>query len=221
MKKHIRNLDVGAQLLVRGLVRAEERGPVRLESQSATAFCGQSQMPSFVSFVHTWRQYLCQIISFCRIESRQQLRLCNRLHQMSRRLARWLLTAQDRVDSATLEITLDFLATDRPSVTLAARRIQAKKAIRYRRASIDIVNRKRLESLTCQCYRAVQQLNGRLGLDWWESPGKQTAVLRTRRLHPWSARSGNVFERCRHRDRESPSGNDCRAILRAPTPTGR
>jgi Crp-like helix-turn-helix domain len=98
-----------------------------------------------------------------------QTAACNRLHQVSRRLARWLLMAQDRVDSGTLEITHDFLATmlgtDRPSVTLAARRLQAKKAIRYRRARIDIVNRKRLESLTCQCYHAVQQLNGRLGLD--------------------------------------------------------
>ena len=98
-----------------------------------------------------------------------QTAACNRLHQVSRRLPRWLLMAQDRVDSGTLEITHDFLATmlgtDRPSVTLAARSLQAKKAIRYRRASVDIVNRKRLESLTCQCYGAVQQLNGRLGLD--------------------------------------------------------
>jgi hypothetical protein len=98
-----------------------------------------------------------------------QTAACNRLHQVSRRLARWLLMAQDRVESGTLEITHDFLATmlgtDRPSDTLAALRLQAKKAIRYRRASADIVNRKRLESLTCQCYRAVQQLNGRLGLD--------------------------------------------------------
>jgi CRP-like cAMP-binding protein len=97
-----------------------------------------------------------------------QTAACNRLHRVSRRLARWLLMAQDRTDSATLPLTHDFLATmlgtDRPSVTLAARALQGKKAIRCRRASVAVLDRKRLESLSCECYRAVQQLNGHLGL---------------------------------------------------------
>ena len=56
------------------------------------------------------------------------------------------------------------LGTDRPSVTLAARELQGKRAIRYRRASVEIVHRKRLERLACECYRVVQKLNAQLDL---------------------------------------------------------
>ncbi|MGH9401423.1 MAG: Crp/Fnr family transcriptional regulator, partial [Terriglobia bacterium] len=49
-----------------------------------------------------------------------QTAACNRLHELVQRLARWLLMAQDRVDSGTLSLTHDFLATmlgtDRSSV---------------------------------------------------------------------------------------------------------
>jgi len=50
-----------------------------------------------------------------------QTAACNRLHGIEQRLARWLLMTQDRVDSGSLRITHDFLATmlgtDRPSVS--------------------------------------------------------------------------------------------------------
>src|ERR1017187_4220542 len=62
-----------------------------------------------------------------------QTAACNRLHDIEQRLARWLLMAQDRVDSASLPITHDFLATmlgtDRPTVSLAAGVLQRKKLI--------------------------------------------------------------------------------------------
>jgi CRP-like cAMP-binding protein len=97
-----------------------------------------------------------------------QTAACNRLHDVAQRLARWLLMAQDRVDSGTLPITHDFLAimlgTDRPSVSLAAAALQEKRVIRYRRGSVEILNRKNLEASACVCYGVVQQLNGELGL---------------------------------------------------------
>jgi CRP-like cAMP-binding protein len=97
-----------------------------------------------------------------------QTAACNRLHDVAQRLARWLLMAQDRVDSGTLPITHDFLAimlgTDRPSVSLAAAALQEKRIIRYRRGTVQILNRKKLETSACVCYGVVQQLNGELGL---------------------------------------------------------
>src|ERR1039458_3132693 len=64
-----------------------------------------------------------------------QTAACNRLHGIEQRLARWLLMAQDRVDSESLPITHDFLATmlgtDRPTVSLAAGVLQRKKLIEY------------------------------------------------------------------------------------------
>ena len=97
-----------------------------------------------------------------------QTAACNRLHDITRRLARWLLMAQDRVDAGCLAITHDFLATmlgtDRPSVSLAAADLQRKEIIDYTRGAVRILNRKRLEQSACECYRIIQQFNGEIGL---------------------------------------------------------
>ena len=98
----------------------------------------------------------------------EQTAACNRLHDIQQRLARWLLMTQDRVDSESLPITHDFLATmlgtDRPSVSTAAGVLQKKKLIEYTRGSVKIVNRKKLENSACECYGITQQYNGELGL---------------------------------------------------------
>jgi CRP-like cAMP-binding protein len=95
-----------------------------------------------------------------------QTAACNRLHKIEKRLARWLLVAQDRLDSGIVPITHDFLATmlgtDRPSVTLAARTLQREEIIGYARGSLKIVNRKKLEQFACECYAVVSQYNGGL-----------------------------------------------------------
>jgi CRP-like cAMP-binding protein len=97
-----------------------------------------------------------------------QTAACNRLHGIEQRLVRWLLMTQDRVDSESLPITHDFLATmlgtDRPSVSLAAGVLQKKKLIEYTRGAVKIVNRKKLEKSACECYGITQQYNGELGL---------------------------------------------------------
>jgi CRP-like cAMP-binding protein len=97
-----------------------------------------------------------------------QTAACNRLHDIEQRLARWLLMTQDRVDSGSLPITHDFLATmlgtDRPTVSLAAGVLQRKKLIEYARGAVKILNRKKLEDSACECYGIIQQYNGELGL---------------------------------------------------------
>src|SRR6202795_4875123 len=97
-----------------------------------------------------------------------QTAACNRLHDIGQRLARWLLMTQDRVDSGSLPITHDFLATmlgtDRPSVSLAAGALQRRGLIEYTRGAVKIVNRKKLEDSACECYRVIQQYDGEIGL---------------------------------------------------------
>ena len=97
-----------------------------------------------------------------------QTAACNRLHDIEQRLARWLLMTQDRVDSGSLPITHDFLATmlgtDRPTVSLAAGALQRKELIEYTRGAVKIVNRKKLEDSACECYGVIQQYDGELGL---------------------------------------------------------
>ena len=97
-----------------------------------------------------------------------QTAACNRLHDIGQRLARWLLMTQDRVGSGSLPITHDFLATmlgtDRPTVSVAAGVLQRKKLIEYTRGAVKIVNRKKLEDSTCECYGVIRQYDGELGL---------------------------------------------------------
>ena len=92
-----------------------------------------------------------------------QTAACNRLHKIEERLSRWLLIAQDRIDSGIVPITHDFLATmlgtDRPSVTVAAGMLQREGIIEYTRGSVRILNRKKLESFACECYALIKQYN--------------------------------------------------------------
>jgi len=93
---------------------------------------------------------------------------CNRLHNLEQRLSRWLLLTQDRVDSGSLEITHDFLATmlgtDRPSVSLAANSLQKKGVIEYMYGGVKILNRKKLERSACECYDVIHQFDGEFAL---------------------------------------------------------
>jgi CRP-like cAMP-binding protein len=90
-----------------------------------------------------------------------QTAACNRLHEVEKRLARWLLMAQDRVRSELLPITHDFLATmlgtDRPSVSLAAGVLQKAGMIEYSRGSVKILNRAELEKAACECYGVIRR----------------------------------------------------------------
>jgi CRP-like cAMP-binding protein len=97
-----------------------------------------------------------------------QTAACNRLHDIQERLSRWLLMTQDRVDSGTLPITHDFIATmmgtDRSTVSLAAAVLQKKGILEYVRGAVKIVNRRKLEKSACECYDVIRQFEGDLGL---------------------------------------------------------
>ena len=97
-----------------------------------------------------------------------QTAACNRLHDIQQRLSRWLLMTQDRVDSAALPITHDFIATmmgtDRSTVSVAASVLQKKGIIEYVRGAVKIVNRRKLEQSSCECYEAIRRFEGDLGL---------------------------------------------------------
>jgi CRP-like cAMP-binding protein len=97
-----------------------------------------------------------------------QTAACNRLHSVEQRLARWLLVTRDRVDSGFLPITHDFLATmlgtDRPTVSLAASVMQKKGILEYKRGAVKILDRKKLQECSCECYQVIEQFNPVLGI---------------------------------------------------------
>ena len=82
---------------------------------------------------------------------------CHRFHTARQRLARWLLAASDRTQTARIELTQERLAQvlgiQRTWVTVASVALQDAGAIKSRHGRITIIDRRRLESLTCECYR--------------------------------------------------------------------
>ena len=90
----------------------------------------------------------------------QQTAACNALHSIDTRLARWLLQSQDRSANGnpitlTQEFLSEMLAVRRTSVTEFAKALQDQGLIKYRRGSIEILNRAGLEKKACECYSAV------------------------------------------------------------------
>lgn len=83
---------------------------------------------------------------------------CNSYHSIVERLARWLLTMHDRVERDELALTHDMLSqmltATRPRVSLAAAKLRGMQIIDYRRRTIRILDRKRLEQISCECYEA-------------------------------------------------------------------
>ncbi|HUR80547.1 MAG TPA: Crp/Fnr family transcriptional regulator [Thermoanaerobaculia bacterium] len=91
---------------------------------------------------------------------------CIRRHDVSARLARWLLMSSDGIDSKELPLTQEFLATmlgvRRAGVTEAAAKLQNEGWIRYSRGFVEIVDRAALEGASCECYRNVRSEYERL-----------------------------------------------------------
>ena len=85
---------------------------------------------------------------------------CNRLHTTDQRLSRWLLMTQDRLDSAELPLTHEFLAqmlgVRRQSVSEAAEELQGRGLIHYRRGCVSVLNRQLLEDTACECYGVIR-----------------------------------------------------------------
>jgi CRP-like cAMP-binding protein len=87
--------------------------------------------------------------------------VCNAIHTIEKRFAKWLLESRDRVESDQLDLTQEFIATmlgaNRPSVSVVANALQAAGLIKYRRGKITILDSQGLEDTACECYEIVKR----------------------------------------------------------------
>jgi CRP-like cAMP-binding protein len=90
-----------------------------------------------------------------------QTAVCNRHHTIDQQLCRWLLLSMDRLSHNRLTMTQEFisnmLGVRRSGVTAAASKLQQLGVIRYERGLITVLDRPRLETLSCECYGAVKK----------------------------------------------------------------
>lgn len=95
-----------------------------------------------------------------------QTAVCNRHHSIDQQLCRWLLLSLDRLNgphlTMTQELIANMLGVRREGVTDAAGKLQKMGVIEYKRGSITVLDRPRLEQLSCECYAVVKKETDRL-----------------------------------------------------------
>jgi CRP-like cAMP-binding protein len=105
----------------------------------------------------TLNRYMCVIVA-----QLAQTAVCNSFHRIEARLARWLLMTQDRAHTDRLSLTHGLLATmlgvRRSGISIAAATLQTRKMIHYSRGEITILDRGRLEIVSCECYGAAKKI---------------------------------------------------------------
>jgi CRP-like cAMP-binding protein len=93
------------------------------------------------------------------LEQVTQNLVCNRLHPIEQRLAKWLLIVRDRIDTDHLHLTQEFLShmlgVHRPGVTVAVAALELDALILHGRNSIKIQDRAGLLLRSCECYQAL------------------------------------------------------------------
>jgi CRP-like cAMP-binding protein len=96
---------------------------------------------------------------------------CMTSHHLGPRLARWLLTCEDRVNSSSMALTQEEMGMMagalRGSISLTASEFKVAGLIAYSRGHLAILDRARLERLACECYHnhALARSPDRLALE--------------------------------------------------------
>ena len=93
--------------------------------------------------------------------SSQQFTVCNAMHSVLERCARWIAMTADRVGKPQFSLTHEFLAimlgVRRASVTEAADQLHQMGAIDYSRGVVTFVDAVVLEGIACECYKASKE----------------------------------------------------------------
>jgi len=104
------------------------------------------------------RQKLMNYVQALLVQHSQTV-LCNALHRLEERLARWLLLAHDRLDDDVIPLTHELFATmlgvRRAGVTTALAEFESTGAVRRNRGAVEITNRPLLQQKACECYQII------------------------------------------------------------------
>jgi CRP-like cAMP-binding protein len=86
---------------------------------------------------------------------------CNSLHLVEERFCRWLLHTADRAESDQFalkqELLSEMLGVRRTTITDTAKALQGQGAIAYSRGKLEILDRRLLQRLSCECYQMLKR----------------------------------------------------------------
>ncbi|MEX2273282.1 MAG: Crp/Fnr family transcriptional regulator [Vicinamibacterales bacterium] len=92
---------------------------------------------------------------------------CTGLHSLQQRCARWMLTTLDRVSEDRFAVTHEFLAmllgSRRPSISVVLEDFQKRGVIRVERGRVLVADRKKLATVSCECYEVIRQHYAQVG----------------------------------------------------------
>lgn len=95
-----------------------------------------------------------------------QTAVCNRHHSIEQQFCRRLLLCLDRVTGNEMHMTHELIAgmlgVRREGVTEAAGHLQKAGIIEYSRGHIRVMDRARLEEMSCECYGVITRESARL-----------------------------------------------------------
>jgi len=102
------------------------------------------------------------LVSYCRdwiLRQAQQMAACNAIHTADERFCRWLFQACERIDTNTISVTQETIASllgiRRTTVTLIAQKFQTEGLIQYRRGKIAVLDRVQLRAAACKCCNSL------------------------------------------------------------------
>ncbi|HEX8570459.1 MAG TPA: Crp/Fnr family transcriptional regulator [Caulobacteraceae bacterium] len=109
------------------------------------------------------------LVEFQMTESRQS-GMCQAIHSVEPRLARWLVESYERADGRNpMPLTQEFigamLGVQRTTVTAFAGQLQKAGLIQYQRGRVEITDLAGLEARACECRQAIRDQRRRLRLD--------------------------------------------------------
>jgi CRP-like cAMP-binding protein len=138
-------------------------GTERMAYRAMVQIPGQALKISQIALKrHAWEHgiFCNQLLRYWQVLHNQitQSVVCSRFHTFEQRLCRWLLMTADRVNRNDFPVTHEFLSlmlgANRATVTVAFGSFKEAGLISHRRGLITILDRKRVEDVACECYRA-------------------------------------------------------------------
>ena len=141
-----------------------KEGPFIIRCEMLTAGAGHRMSPEAFDEEFSRGERLHQLVlnrMEARITETAQTALCNQMHTMEERLARWLLTLADRLHSDELRVTHDhvanMLAVRRAGVTGVVGALREAGLVEAGRGTVTILNREEMEARACECYAVIRE----------------------------------------------------------------